>query len=223
MTANTNPYSDPLDRAVEDASAAETVSREPSYLVGLNEAQREAVLATDGPVLVLAGAGTGKTRVLTTRLAHILATRRAWPGQILCVTFTNKAAREMKERIGALIGGVVEGMQWLGTFHSIAAKILRRHAELAGLKSNFTILDTDDQLRLMKQLIDAEGIDEKRWPARTLAAMIDAWKNRGLRPDDVSEGEAQGYAFGKGKQLYRQYQERLKALNAADFGDLLLE
>jgi DNA helicase-2/ATP-dependent DNA helicase PcrA len=161
--------------------------------------------------------------VLTTRLAHILATRRAWPGQILCVTFTNKAAREMKERIGALIGGVVEGMQWLGTFHSIAAKILRRHAELAGLKSNFTILDSDDQLRLMKQLIEAEGIDEKRWPARTLAAMIDAWKNRGLRPDDVSEGEAQGYAFGKGKSLYRQYQDRLKALNAADFGDLLLE
>ena len=129
----------------------------------------------------------------------------------------------MKERIGALIGGVVEGMQWLGTFHSIGAKMLRRHAELAGLKSNFTILDTDDQLRLMKQLIEAEGIDEKRWPARTLASMIDGWKNRGLRPDDVSEGEAQGYAFGKGKSLYRQYQERLKALNAADFGDLLLE
>ena len=129
----------------------------------------------------------------------------------------------MKERIGALIGGVVEGMQWLGTFHSIGAKMLRRHAELAGLKSNFTILDTDDQLRLMKQLIEAEGIDEKRWPARTLAAMIDDWKNRGLRPDDVSDGDGQGYAFGKGKTLYRQYQERLKALNAADFGDLLLE
>ena len=150
-------------------------------------------------MLVLAGAGTGKTRVLTTRLAHILATRRAWPGQILSVTFTNKAAREMKERIGALIGGVVEGMQWLGTFHSIGAKMLRRHAELAGLKTNFTILDTDDQLRLMKQLIEAEGIDEKRWPARTLAAMIDGWKNRGLRPDDVSDSEGQGYAFGKGK------------------------
>ena len=125
-------------------------------------------------MLVLAGAGTGKTRVLTTRLAHILATRRAWPGQMLCVTFTNKAAREMKERIGALIGGVVEGMQWLGTFHCIGAKMLRRHAELAGLKSNFTILDTDDQLRLMKQLIEAEGIDEKRWPARTLA-VDDRW------------------------------------------------
>ena len=148
---------------------AAPVPREPPYLAGLNTEQREAVEAVDGPVLVLAGAGTGKTRVLTTRLAHILATRRAWPGQILCVTFTNKAAREMKERIGALIGGVVEGMQWLGTFHSIGAKMLRRHAELAGLKSNFTILDTDDQLRLMKQLIEAEGIDEKRWPARTLA------------------------------------------------------
>jgi DNA helicase-2/ATP-dependent DNA helicase PcrA len=222
MNSSGDRYSDPLDSAFEEPSST-PIPREPPYFAGLNKEQREAVEAVDGPVLVLAGAGTGKTRVLTTRLAHILATRRAWPGQILCVTFTNKAAREMKERIGALIGGVVEGMQWLGTFHSIAAKMLRRHAELAGLKSNFTILDTDDQLRLMKQLIDAEGIDEKRWPARTLAAMIDAWKNRGLRPDDVSEGEAQGYAFGKGKTLYRQYQERLKALNAADFGDLLLE
>src|SRR5690242_17217353 len=191
----------------------------PSYLAGLNEAQRRAVEAVEGPVLVLAGDGTGKTRVLTTRLAHILATRRAWPGQILAVTFTNKAAREMKDRIGGLIGGVVEGMQWLGTFHSIGAKMLRRHAELAGLKSNFTILDTDDQLRLIKQLIVAEGIDEKRWPARTLAAMIDDWKNRGLRPDDLSGNDGQAFAFGKGKTLYRQYQERLRALNAADFGD----
>jgi len=216
-------YSDPLDSAFSEEPVAAPVPRDPRYLNGLNKEQREAVEAADGAVLVLAGAGTGKTRVLTTRLAHILATRRAWPGQILCVTFTNKAAREMKERIGALIGGVVEGMQWLGTFHSIGAKMLRRHAELAGLKSNFTILDTDDQLRLMKQLIEAEGVDEKRWPARALASMIDGWKNRGLRPDDVSEGEAQGYAFGKGKTLYHMYQERLKALNAADFGDLLLE
>jgi len=216
-------YSDPLDAAFSEVPETAPVPRDPPYLNGLNTEQRAAVEAVEGPVLVLAGAGTGKTRVLTTRLAHILATRRAWPGQLLCVTFTNKAAREMKERIGALIGGAVEGMQWLGTFHSIGAKMLRRHAELAGLKSNFTILDTDDQLRLMKQLIEAESIDEKRWPARTLAAMIDGWKNRGLRPDEVSEGEAQGYAFGKGKSLYRQYQERLKALNAADFGDLLLE
>jgi len=223
MSGYGDRYSDPLDSALGEEHASAPIPREPAYFAGLNKEQREAVEAVDGPVLVLAGAGTGKTRVLTTRLAHILATRRAWPGQILCVTFTNKAAREMKERIGALIGGVVEGMQWLGTFHSIGAKMLRRHAELAGLKSNFTILDTDDQLRLMKQLIEAEGVDEKRWPARTLASMIDGWKNRGLRPDDVSEGEAQGYAFGKGKSLYRQYQERLKALNAADFGDLLLE
>jgi DNA helicase-2/ATP-dependent DNA helicase PcrA len=222
MSGYGDRYSDPLDAAFSDQPAT-PVPRDPPYLLGLNKEQREAVETVDGPVLVLAGAGTGKTRVLTTRLAHILATHRAWPGQILAVTFTNKAAREMKERIGALIGGVVEGMQWLGTFHSIAAKMLRRHAELAGLKSNFTILDADDQLRLMKQLIEAEGIDEKRWPARTLEAMIDAWKNRGLRPDDVSDAEAQGYAFGKGKTLYRQYQERLKALNAADFGDLLLE
>ncbi|MBS0282403.1 MAG: UvrD-helicase domain-containing protein, partial [Proteobacteria bacterium] len=218
-----HPYSDPLDAAFGDGAPSAPVPRDPPYLAGLNQEQREAVESVDGPVLVLAGAGTGKTRVLTTRLAHILATRRAWPGQILAVTFTNKAAREMKERIGALIGGVVEGMQWLGTFHSIGAKMLRRHAELAGLKSNFTILDSDDQLRLMKQLVDAEGIDEKRWPVRTLAALIDNWKNRGLRPDDVSDSDGQGYAFGKGKLLYRQYQERLRALNAADFGDLLLE
>ncbi len=223
MSGFSDRYSDPLDAAFSEIPETAPVPRDPPYLIGLNPEQREAVEATEGPVLVLAGAGTGKTRVLTTRLAHILATRRAWPGQILCVTFTNKAAREMKERIGALIGGVVEGMQWLGTFHSIGARMLRRHAELAGLKSNFTILDSDDQLRLMKQLIAAEGIDEKRWPARTLAATIDGWKNRGLRPDDVGDGEAQAYAFGKGKSLYRQYQERLKALNAADFGDLLLE
>ncbi len=221
MSGAGNRYSDPLDAAFGEEPAAP--AREPAYLAGLNAEQREAVLTVDGPVLVLAGAGTGKTRVLTTRLAHILATRRAWPGQILAVTFTNKAAREMKERIGTLIGGVVEGMQWLGTFHSIGAKMLRRHAEMAGLKSNFTILDADDQLRLMKQLIEAENIDEKRWPARTLAAMIDGWKNRGLRPEDVPDGEGHGYAFGKGKLLYRDYQQRLKTLNAVDFGDLLLE
>ncbi len=221
-------YRDPLDSAFgEDESEPARADvpvppREPPYLAGLNAEQRDAVLATDGPVLVLAGAGTGKTRVLTTRLAHILATRRAWPGQILSVTFTNKAAREMKERIGALIGGVVEGMQWLGTFHSIGAKMLRRHAELVGLKSNFTILDTDDQLRLMKQLIEAANIDEKRWPARSLASAIDGWKNRGLSPADVPAGEGHGYAFGKGVALYAQYQQRLKDLNAADFGDLLL-
>jgi DNA helicase-2/ATP-dependent DNA helicase PcrA len=231
MTTAANPFADPLDEAFEPASEPAPFSHpaparpaaEQPYLRGLNAEQREAVLALDGPVLVLAGAGTGKTRVLTTRLAHILATRRAWPSQILAVTFTNKAAREMKERIGALIGGTVEGMQWLGTFHSIGARILRRHAELAGLKSNFTILDQDDQLRLIKQVIEAENIDEKRWPARTLAMMIDGWKNRGLAPADVPDGDAQAFAFGKGRKLYDLYQKRLKSLNAADFGDLLLE
>src|ERR1700744_2428123 len=224
MSGYGDRYRDPLDDAFGDEPAETApIPRDPEYLKGLNPEQRAAVETVDGPVLVLAGAGTGKTRVLTTRLAHILATRRAWPGQILAVTFTNKAAREMRERIGALIGGAVEGMQWLGTFHSIGARMLPRHAELAGLKSNFTILDSDDQLRLMKQLIEAEGIDDKRWPARTLASMIDGWKNRGLRPEDVPDGEAHGFAFGKGKSLYQQYQDRLKALNAVDFGDLLLE
>jgi DNA helicase-2/ATP-dependent DNA helicase PcrA len=223
MAPNLPSWSDPLDAAFGQEAEARILSHEPAYLDGLNKEQREAVMTVDGAVLVLAGAGTGKTRVLTTRLAHILATRRAWPGQMLAVTFTNKAAREMKERIGTLIGGVVEGMQWLGTFHSIGARMLRRNAELVGLKSNFTILDADDQLRLIKQLIEAANIDEKRWPARTLASFIDGWKNRGLTPADVPEGEAHAYAFGKGRTLYVDYQQRLKALNAADFGDLLLD
>ncbi len=195
----------------------------PPYLDALNAEQRAAVEATDGPVLVLAGAGTGKTRVLTTRIAHLLATGRARPGQILAVTFTNKAAREMKSRIGALIGQSVEGMAWLGTFHAIGVKILRVHAELAGLKRNFTILDTDDQIRLLKQVLAAENIDDKRWPARQLAAHIDGWKNRGLTPDKVSQGEAFAFAGGRGDELYKLYQERLRILNAVDFGDLLLE
>ncbi len=198
----------------------------PPYLDGLNPAQRRAVEALDGPVLVLAGAGTGKTRVLTTRIAHLIATGRARPGQILAVTFTNKAAREMRDRIGRLLGDAIEGMPWLGTFHSVSVKILRRHAELIGagdlhLKPSFTILDTDDQIRLLKQLILAENIDEKRWPARQLAGMIDGWKNRALTPDKVSRSEGAGFD-GKGVQLYRAYQDRLLALNAVDFGDLLL-
>ncbi len=193
------------------------------YLSALNPEQRAAVEALDGPVLVLAGAGTGKTRVLTTRISHILATGRAYPSQILAVTFTNKAAREMKERIGHLVGGAVEGMPWLGTFHSIGVKILRRHAELVGLKSQFTILDTDDQLRLMKQVIEAEGLDKDRWPARQLANLIDSWKNRGLTPLKVPAGEGAAFAGGKGTELYAAYQQRLKELNACDFGDLLLE
>ena len=195
---------------------------EPPYLAGLNAPQRDAVLTTEGPVLVLAGAGTGKTAALTARLAHLVYTRRAWPSEILAVTFTNKAAREMRERVGRLIGEAVEGMPWLGTFHSIGAKMLRRHAELVGLQSNFTILDTDDQLRLLKQIIAAADVDEKRWPARALAGLIDRWKNKGWTPDQVDAGEAESYANGKGAKLYALYQARLRDLNACDFGDLLL-
>ncbi|MFH1793579.1 MAG: UvrD-helicase domain-containing protein [Pseudomonadota bacterium] len=196
---------------------------QPDYLAGLNPEQRLAVETTEGPVLVLAGAGTGKTRVLTTRIAHILKLGLAYPSQILAVTFTNKAAREMKSRIAVLIGeGSAEGMPWLGTFHSIGVKILRRHAELAGLKSGFTILDTDDVIRLLKQLIQAENLDDKRWPARQFAQMIDGWKNKGLSPKDIPEGDARAFANGKGRELYAAYQERLRTLNACDFGDLLL-
>ena len=193
------------------------------YLKGLNAEQREAVETIDGPVLVLAGAGTGKTRVLTTRIAHILSSGRARPNEILAVTFTNKAAREMKERIGQLVGGAIEGMPWLGTFHSIGMRILRRHAELAGLSPNFTILDVDDQLRLLKQILQAEKLDDKRWPARQLAGQIDGWKNKGLVPEKVPQGERYGFANGRGIELYAAYQKRLKELNAVDFGDLLLE
>ncbi|WP_308517496.1 ATP-dependent helicase [Sphingomonas flavescens] len=198
------------------------LNTEPAYLQGLNEPQRDAVLTTEGPVLVLAGAGTGKTSALTARLAHLIATRKAWPSQILAVTFTNKAAREMKERISRISGGAIEGMPWLGTFHSVAARMLRSHAELVGLQSNFTILDTDDQLRVLKQLIQAANIDEKRWPARQLAGLIDRWKNRGWTPAQVDAGESEGFAAGRGAELYGQYQDRLRALNACDFGDLLL-
>ncbi|TAN12323.1 MAG: ATP-dependent DNA helicase, partial [Rhizobiaceae bacterium] len=203
------------------AMAARQGSTAPRYLEGLNPEQRLAVETTEGPVLVLAGAGTGKTRVLTTRIAHILSLGRAFPSQILAVTFTNKAAREMKERVGVLVGEAVEGMPWLGTFHSIGVKLLRRHAELAGLKSDFTILDTDDQVRLIKQLIQAEGLDDKRWPARQFAQMIDGWKNKGLGPTEIPEGDARSFGNGKGRKLYSVYQERLKTLNACDFGDLL--
>jgi DNA helicase-2/ATP-dependent DNA helicase PcrA len=195
----------------------------PQYLSGLNPEQRDAVETLEGPVLVLAGAGTGKTRVLTSRIAHILSMGRARPGEILSVTFTNKAAREMKLRLGHMLGQAVEGMPWLGTFHSIGGRILRTHAELVQLKSNFTVLDVDDQVRLLKQLLQAENIDDKRWPARMLAGLIDGWKNRGLMPAQVPAGEAAVFGNGKGGKLYATYQERLKILNAADFGDLLLE
>ncbi|MES2338558.1 MAG: UvrD-helicase domain-containing protein [Pseudomonadota bacterium] len=197
-------------------------AQDPPYLRGLNPPQRQAVLTTDGPVLVLAGAGTGKTAALTARLAHLLYTRKAYPSEILSVTFTNKAAREMRERVHRIVGDAVEGMPWLGTFHSIGAKMLRRHAEIVGLKSNFTILDTDDQLRVMKALISDAGIDEKRFPARQLGGIIDGWKNKGLTPKDIDAGESEAYANGKGQQMYQAYQDRLKSLNACDFGDLLL-
>ena len=218
------------DMELDEATAFEAWEQRPlsqqaspraPYLASLNPDQRAAVEALDGPVLVLAGAGTGKTRVLTTRLAHLVHNQRAWPSQILAVTFTNKAAREMKNRIGDLVGQGVEGMPWLGTFHAICVKILRRHAELAGLKSTFTILDTDDQIRLIKQLLRAEDIDDKRWPARLFASMIDRWKNRAQGPGRVPPDEG-GFANGRGAELYAAYQNRLKTLNAVDFGDLLL-
>jgi DNA helicase-2/ATP-dependent DNA helicase PcrA len=196
-------------------------ARPAPYLDGLNPEQRRAVETPDGPVLMLAGAGTGKTRALTARIAHLLATGRARPNEILAVTFTNKAAREMRNRVGQFMGEVVEGMPWLGTFHAINVKLLRRHAELVGLKSNFTILDTDDQIRLLKQVIAARNIDEKRWPARQLSGLIDHWKNRAWTPEKVPVAEASGFN-NRGIELYVDYQTRLRDLNAVDFGDLLL-
>ncbi|ARE82320.1 DNA helicase II [Roseovarius mucosus] len=202
-------------------SARAMAARPAPYLDDLNPEQRRAAETLDGPVLMLAGAGTGKTKALTTRIVHLMNTGRAGPGDILAVTFTNKAAREMKERVGRLLGQPAEGMPWLGTFHSICVKLLRRHAELVDLKSNFTILDADDQLRLLKQLVQASGIDDKRWPARMLAGIIDQWKNRAWTPDNLPASEGSAYD-GKGPALYHQYQARLKELNAVDFGDLLL-
>jgi DNA helicase-2/ATP-dependent DNA helicase PcrA len=193
------------------------------FLTGLNSEQREAAMALDGPVLVLAGAGTGKTRVLIARLANLVYSRRARPFEILAVTFTNKAAHEMRERCERILGEAGSGLQWLGTFHSLSAKLLRRHAELVGLKSTFTIIDTDDQIRLLKQIIEAENIDAKRWTPRFLASLIDGWKNRALVPAKVPKGEAFQFADGRGITLYQIYQNRLRTLNCADFGDLLLE
>ncbi len=231
QTAPTDPSAG-RDEGSDGTSAGRTghpaMGAEPAYLSALNEEQRVAVETLHGPVLVLAGAGTGKTRVLTTRIAHLLATRSAWPNRILAVTFTNKAAREMKERIEALMhamgaGAMGAAMPWLGTFHSLSAQILRRHAELVGLTSNYTILDTDDQINILKQIFAAERIDEKRWPPRQFAFLLDRWKNKGWQPSHVPEAEAGRFAEGRGIELYGQYQERLKRLNAADFGDLILE
>lgn len=202
-------------------SARAMAARPAPYLDDLNPAQREAVEALDGPVLMLAGAGTGKTKALTSRIVHLLSTGRARPNEILSVTFTNKAALEMKNRVGSMLGQAVEGMPWIGTFHSICVKLLRRHAELVGLKSNFTILDTDDQIRLIKQVLSVNNIDEKRWPARQMAGIIDHWKNRAWTPSKVPSAEA-GAFNNRGTEIYDQYQTRLRELNACDFGDLLL-
>jgi DNA helicase-2/ATP-dependent DNA helicase PcrA len=203
-------------------TAPADLAEAPSWLDGLNPPQKQAVLTTEGPVLMLAGAGTGKTAALTARLAYLIRTRRAWPSEILCVTFTNKAAREMRHRVGQLIGDAVEGMPWLGTFHAICARMLRRHAELAGLQSNYTIIDTDDQLRVLKALIAEQDLDEKRWPARQLAGLIDRWKNRGLNPEDLDAPRTRPTPTARARRCTGLYQARLKALNACDFGDLML-
>ena len=215
--------SDPFDLAAEhaDEPALTRRSAPPSWIDDLNPEQREAVQATDGPVLVLSGAGTGKTRVLTTRLSYILAQRLARPWQILAVTFTNRAAREMRERVTVLVGPTAEAI-WLGTFHALGVRILRRHSELIGVKSNFTILDSDDQLRLLKQIMEADNTDPKKWPAQALMAVIQRWKDRGLTPDCVGHDSGNDYAAGRAVSLYRAYQKRLMTLNACDFGDLLL-
>ena len=214
-------FDEPQPPQPDPSASPEGKRPDPPYLAALNEAQREAVEATEGPVLVLAGAGTGKTRALTTRLAHILYQGLARPGEVLAVTFTNKASREMKNRVESLLQRPVESL-WLGTFHAMGARILRSHAELVGLKPNFTILDTDDQVRLMKQVIEAANIDEKKWPARNLASLISRWKDRGLGPEKAGTEGTGDFAFGKGADLYATYQERLKSLNSVDFGDLLL-
>src|SRR5271165_5154101 len=220
--ATASPPEGRRDAAPTGPLARRVRAANPSYLDGLNEEQRRAVDSLEGPVLILAGAGVGKTRVLTARIAHLISLGRARAHEILAVTFTNKAAREMRERV-ATFAGSEQAMPWLGTFHSIGAKILRMHAELVGLRPNFTILDSDDQLRLLKQVLQAENLDDKRWPARALANLIDGWKNRGIDPSHVSASEAAGFAGGRAAALYESYQARLKALNAVDFGDLLLE
>ena len=189
----------------------------------LNDPQKEAVYHTQGPILVLAGAGTGKTGVLTTRLIRLLIEKIALPGEILSVTFTNKAANEMRERITNQIGDMSSGLKWLGTFHSVGAQILRFHPNKLGLENDFIILDTDDQVRLLKQIIKDENIDDKRWPAKQLLNLIDKWKNKGLYPEDISSNDGDYFANGKGHLLYKIYQERLKYFNAVDFGDLILE
>nr|WP_223292012.1 UvrD-helicase domain-containing protein [Defluviicoccus vanus] len=206
---------------MDSSTTATPALHSATYLDALNPTQRLAVEAVDGPVLVLAGAGTGKTRVLTTRLVHILASGRAKPWQLLAVTFTNKAAREMRERVALTLGTSVDGW-WVGTFHAAGARMLRQHAEHLGLKPSFTILDADDQQRLLKQLTEARGLDAKKLPPRLFMGIIQRWKDRGLTPDQVSTAEGADAADGQALPLYRDYQERLLQVNAVDFGDLLL-
>tara|TARA_B100000953_G_scaffold50644_1_gene39030 strand:+ start:153 stop:2189 length:2037 start_codon:yes stop_codon:yes gene_type:complete len=192
-----------------------------NYLKNLNENQRKSVINLDGPCLIVAGAGSGKTRVLTTRVAHIIKERKAWPNQILCVTFTNKAAREMQIRVSKLLYKQATAIPWLGTFHSICAKILRKHAAAVNLNSNFTIIDRDDQLRLIKNICKAENIDIKKLSPQFIIAIIDKWKNKGLFPNNVVTKK--GEIWEKGiLNVYKIYQEKILALNACDFGDLIL-
>ncbi|MCC7426101.1 MAG: UvrD-helicase domain-containing protein [Alphaproteobacteria bacterium] len=221
MSTHATPHEPEPPDADGPAPAGPVPAADPPYLARLNPEQRRAVTTTEGPLLVLAGAGTGKTRVLTARFAHILLSGRAYPSQVLAVTFTNKAAREMKERIGAMLGRPVEGL-WLGTFHALCARMLRRHAERVGLKPSFTILDDDDQMRLLKQVMEADRIDQKRWPAQGLMAVIQRWKDRALTPAAVTAAEDSEFAGGAARRLYAAYQQRLLAVNAVDFGDLLL-
>ena len=191
------------------------------YLINLNEKQQEAVLQLDGPLLIVAGAGSGKTKVLTSRIAHIIKTHNAFPNQILAVTFTNKAAKEMQIRVSKLLRKEATGLPWLGTFHSISAKILRKHSEAVGLKSNFTIIDQDDQNRLIKNICKAENIDIKKISPKYILAIIDKWKNKGFYPEDVilKKRETLEKNF---LNIYKIYQQKLIDLNSADFSDLIL-
>src|SRR5258708_5844309 len=221
MAPPADPFEITDDVAPADPQPGRRAVMSAAHLDGLNQEQLQAVTHQGGPLLVLAGAGTGKTRVLTTRIAHLLITGRARPSHILAVTFTNKAAREMLDRVASLIGGAADGM-WLGTFHAVGVRVLRRHAELVGLKSNFTILDTDDQTRLIKQLLQAEGIDDKKWPSPVLSGIIQRWKDRALTPDKVSGEDAGEFANGKAADIYRQYQQRLAEVDPVDFRDLVM-
>ena len=190
-------------------------------LDNLNSEQKKAVIHTDGPNLIVAGAGSGKTRVLTTKLAYIIDQKKAWSNQILCVTFTNKAAKEMQNRVLKFLKGETGAVPWLGTFHSISVKFLRRHAEALGFKSNFTILDTDDQKKLIKRICEAENVDSKKNSPQFILSVIDRWKNKGFFPEEISEKKL-GLLEKQILKIYKIYQKMTKDLNALDFGDLIL-